>query len=428
MTSTSAKAKKYFEMLGQSDTLDKVFDNVLQKTTSETTAYIPIPGSLSWSKDSQQKRIAFLKSIIGNDLDYLTFRKIFDDPASLQGHIENYIGMTQVPTGIIGPLLINGTEAKGEFYVPLATTEGALVASYNRGAKATRICGGITSVCTVEGVQRTPVFKFKNITEVGYFVNWVLVHFNDYQPIVSEHSSHAQLIDIKINAEANQTMLIFEYQTGDAAGQNMVTICTDAVCNYIVDNAPVKPRHWFIESNYSGDKKATLVSFSSVRGKKVITEVTMPEKIVKEVLSSTPYMMAQYWQTSCIASMQSGAIGIQGHFANGLTALFMATGQDVACVSEAAVGITRMEVNENGDLYASVTLPNMIVGTVGGGTSLPTQSECLKLMGCFGNGKARKFAEICAATVLCGEISIAAALSSGQFAKAHKLFGRKRHI
>jgi hydroxymethylglutaryl-CoA reductase (NADPH) len=386
-----------------------------------------LPGSYSWTKESQQKRLDFLKNALGNNLDYLALAKVFDEPESLRGNIENYIGMTQVPTGIIGPLLINGTEAKGAFYVPLATTEGALVASYNRGARAAYLSGGITSVCTVEGVQRTPVFKFRNITEVGYFVNWMLEQYPKFQDIVSVHSRHAVLNEVKINTEGNQVLLIFEYHTGDAAGQNMVTLCTDAVCQYLVEHTPVKPRHWFIESNYSGDKKATLVSFSSVRGKKVLAEVHITDKVAREILSSTPELIAQYWQTSCIAAVQSGSIGIQGHFANGLTALFMATGQDVACVSEAAVGITRMEVSEDGGLYASVTLPNMIVGTIGGGTRLPTQQECLNLLGCTGNGTARKFAEICAATVLAGEISIAAALSSGQFAKAHKLFGRKKN-
>lgn len=162
-----------------------------------------------------------------------------------------------------------------------------------------------------------------------------------------------------------------------------------------------------------------------MRGKKVTAEVVIPKEIVQGVLKTTPRAMAQYWQTSTIGVIQSGAIGAQGHFANGLAALFLATGQDVACISEAAVGITRMELTASDDLYASVTLPNLIVGTVGGGTSLPTQRECLELMGCYGAGNARKYAELCGALVLSGELSIAAALSAGHFASAHKKFGRK---
>jgi hydroxymethylglutaryl-CoA reductase (NADPH) len=136
--------------------------------------------------------------------------------------------------------------------------------------------------------------------------------------------------------------------------------------------------------------------------------------------------MAEYWQASTVGTIQTGSIGAQGHYANGLAALFIATGQDAACVSEASVGITRMEVTADGGLYAAVTLPNLIVGTVGGGTGLPTQRECLELMDCYGSGKARKFAEICAAVVLSGELSIAAALSVGHFTSAHQKLGRKK--
>jgi hydroxymethylglutaryl-CoA reductase (NADPH) len=225
--------------------------------------------------------------------------------------------------------------------------------------------------------------------------------------------------------EGNQVLCIFDYTTGDAAGQNMVTICTDTICQFILENTPIKPQLWYIESNYSGDKKATVVSFSTVRGKKVTAEAMISEKVVKEVLFTTSNEIATYWQTSTVAALQSGSIGIQGHFANALTALFMACGQDVACVSEAYVGITRMEVSKKGDLYITITLPSLVVGTVGGGTRLPTQKECLELIGCYGEGGARKFAEICGALVLAGELSIAAALASGSFAKAHRLFGRK---
>lgn len=425
MTTSSEKAKRFLNFLSASEPLEEIFEDVKQKVPDGLTDSLLVPAPLSWTKEGQQKRIDFIGRLLSADISHLTFQRVFNDPDILKGNIENYIGMTQVPTGLVGPLQVNGTEARGDFYVPLATTEGALVASFNRGAKACRMSGGITSVCLTEAVQRTPVFKFETLSEVGHFVLWVLDHMADYPPIIAQHSRHAKLQDVKINMEGNQVLLIFEYHTGDAAGQNMVTICTDAVCQYIVAHVPVKPKHWFIESNYSGDKKATSVSFTTVRGKKVTAEVHIKEQVVKEVLRSTPYLMAQYWQSSSIAEVQSGSIGIQGHFANGLAAIFIATGQDAACVSEAAVGITRMEVTEQGDLYAAVTLPNLIVGTVGGGTRLPTQRECLELMGCYGDGKARKFAEIIGATALAGELSIAAALSAGQFAKAHKLFGRK---
>jgi len=319
-----------------------------------------------------------------------------------------------------------GTAAQGDFYVPLATSEGALVASYHRGAKACYLAGGATSICLIEGVQRSPVFKFKSIAEIGGFIGWVLQQVDKFKQITEENSRFAKLNDMITNIEGNHLFLTFEFHTGDASGQNMVTLCTDAICHYIIENAPVKPSFWFIESNYSGDKKATSLSFTKVRGKKVTTEVVLSEEIVRRVLKTTPAAMADYWRSSTIGIIQSGAIGAQGHFANGLTALFIATGQDVACIAEAAIGITRMEHTPEGNLYASVTLPNLIVGTVGGGTSLPTQRECLELMDCYGPGKARKFSEICGALVLAGELSIAAALSAGHFSAAHKKLGRKK--
>lgn len=373
-----------------------------------------------------QDRLDFLqqKNI---DFEFLTGNRQFTDFENLHGNIENYIGMSLVPTGVIGPLHILGTAARGDFFVPLATSEGALVASYDRGARATRMAGGITSICLTEGVQRSPVFRFRSIAELGAFISWALIQQERMPEIVAQHSRFAQLQDMKSTIEGNQLILTFEFTTGDAAGQNMVTLCTDAICKYLVEHAPVKPDFWFLEGNYSGDKKATALSFTNVRGKKVAAEVHLPRQIVERILRTTPEAMADYWQASTVGVIQSGAIGAQGHVANGLCALFIATGQDAACVAEAAVGITRMQVLPDGSgLYCSVTLPNLIVGTVGGGTGLPTQRECLKMLDCVGVGKARKFAEICAAVALAGEISIAAALSAGHFSQAHKKFGRKK--
>jgi hydroxymethylglutaryl-CoA reductase (NADPH) len=377
------------------------------------------------SPEGKDKRLAYLEEHTGKTLPTLAGKTTFDDIASLRGNIENFIGMTQVPTGIIGPLLVLGTAIEEDVYVPLATSEGALVASYHRGAKATRLSGGITSVCLVEGVQRSPVFCFDDMGQLAQFLVWGYTQREKIEEIVGQTSRYAKLDDIRANVEGNHLIITFIFHTGDAAGQNMVTLCTNAICLYLIEHAPVKPNTWYVESNYSGDKKATTLSFTTVRGKKVAAECVITREIVKNILRTTPEKMADYWLASTMGVIQSGAIGAQGHVANGLTALFLATGQDVACVAEAATGITRMEINTNGDLYTSVTLPNLIVGTVGGGTGLATQQECLKLMNCEGPNTARRFAEICGAVALSGEISIAAALSAGHFASAHKKLGRK---
>lgn len=425
MASSSDKAKKALHILSALQNVDTLIENIKNKAAVDGRGE-SLPGELNVTKEGIEKRLQFLSKETGRELPFLTGKNDFTQLQQLDGNIENYVGMSMVPTGIIGPLRVIGSAAKGDFYIPLSTTEGTLVASYHRGAKACYLAGGATSICLVEGVQRSPVFKFTNLGELGTFLIWLFEQLDECKKITEQSSRFAKLAEMKTNIEGNHLILTFEYHTGDAAGQNMVTFCTNAICNYIVENAPVKPLFWFIESNYSGDKKATALAFSNVRGKKVTTEITLPEKMVNEVLKTTPEAMSDYWRSSTIGTIQSGSIGAQGHYANGLAALFLATGQDVACISEAAVGITRMEVTAGGDLYASVTLPNLIVGTVGGGTSLPTQKECLELMDCYGAGKSRKFAEICGALVLAGELSIAAALSAGHFSSAHKKFGRKK--
>jgi hydroxymethylglutaryl-CoA reductase (NADPH) len=426
MSTHSERAKKLVELYSHEKPFQQVLDELVQKDPASLPEMPAMPGITSWSEESRKKRIAVLEKYSDVELNYLTGKKELPSAESYRGNIENLIGMTQVPTGIVGPLYINGTKAQGDFFVPMATTEGTLIASYSRGARATRLSGGITAVCTTEGMQRAPVWKFQNLSEVGLFIGWLLNQIDTCKKIVSTVSRYAKLQELRLNMEGNHVVTVFEYTCGDAAGQNMVTICTQAICEYIIEAAPVKPEHWFIESNYSGDKKATAVSFISVRGKRVTTEAVITRKVVKEVLHCTPELMATYWQTSAVAASQSDSIGIQGHVANGLAAIFLACGQDVACVSESHVGITRMEVNSKGDLYVAITLPALVVGTIGGGTGLPTQNECLQLLKCTGEGTSRKFAEICGAVALAGEVSIAAALASGEFSNAHKFFGRKQ--
>ncbi len=425
MASPHDKAKKALHILNAVQNVDTLIHNIKNKAALDSRSE-SLPGELTVTGEGIEKRLRFLLKETNMEMPFLAGKNRFTQLQQLEGNIENYIGMAMVPTGVIGPLRVTGSAAKGDFYIPLSTTEGTLLASYHRGAKACYLAGGATSICLVEGVQRSPLFKFTNLGELGTFLIWLFEQLDEFKKITEQSSRFARLVEMKTNIEGNHLILTFEYHTGDAAGQNMVTLCTDAICHYIVEHAPVKPLFWFIESNYSGDKKATALSFSNVRGKKVTTEITLPGKVVNEVLKTTPQIMSTYWQSSTIGTIQSGSIGAQGHYANGLTALFLATGQDVACIAEAAVGITRMEVTASGDLYASVTLPNLIVGTVGGGTGLPTQKECLELMDCYGEGKARKFAEICGALVLAGELSIAAALSAGHFSSAHKKFGRKK--
>lgn len=343
----------------------------------------------------------------------------------LAGNIENYIGMAQVPVGLAGPLRVNGAYARGEYPVPLATTEGALVASYTRGMRAITASGGARAIILDEGVQRAPYFRFTDLPAAARFLGWVAVREDKFREITGQTSRYARFKGISPYLDGNAVVLLVEFTTGDAAGQNMATICTDRICRYIAGACPEEIVEWYIEANASGDKKANRLAFQRVRGKKVAVEVVVPRAIVADVLKTTPEAMERFGRAAIYGSIQSGTLGMQAHFANGLAALFIACGQDAACVAEAATGTVRLETTPAGNLYASATLPNLIVGTVGGGTSLPTQRECLELMDCYGAGKAGRLAEITAAVCLAGELSILAALAAGHFTAAHERLGRK---
>ena len=358
-------------------------------------------------------------------LPYISGQIPMDHAKSYRGNIENFIGFAQVPIGVAGPLLLHGSGGKSEHWIPMATTEGALVASYSRGIKACSDGGGITARTIANQVQRSPYFEFGTLVEATTFGKWI----KSLQPIiaagVSQVSRFAKLVDIEVNQEGNALNVTFSYETGAAAGQNMVTLVTDQILKQILDQAPHQPIQYYIEANMSGDKKANVRSLSKIRGRKVVAEVTVPNQIVRDVLKSSSENIVKFWQTGTLGGVQMGAVGNLGHVTNALTAIFIACGQDVACIAEAAVGTGRLEVRDNGDLYAALTLPGLIVGVVGGGAGLPTQKEALELLGCSTPDDVDKFAEICCAVALAGELSIGAAIAEQHFASAHKSLGRK---
>ncbi len=377
------------------------------------------------STDIPNKYLEILKKQ-DKSLPFITGQTQVDHSASYQGNIENFIGFAQVPIGVAGPLLLHGSAGKSEHWIPMATTEGALVASYNRGIKACTVSGGITARSIGNQVQRSPYFEFATLVEAVTFGKWI----KSLQPMISagveQASRFAKLVDIEVKQEGNALNITFSYETGAAAGQNMVTLVTDQILRQVLEQAPHQPTQYYIEGNMSGDKKANFKSLSKIRGRKVAAEVIVPNQIVKDVLKSSSDNIVKFWQTGTLGGVQMGAIGNLGHVTNALTAIFIACGQDVACIAEAAVGTGRMEVMNNGDLYASLTLPGLIVGLVGGGTSLPTQNEALELIGCNTPDDIDKFAEICCAVALAGELSIGAAIAEQHFAKAHKVLGRKQ--
>ncbi|NUW74995.1 hydroxymethylglutaryl-CoA reductase [Vibrio mediterranei] len=339
-------------------------------------------------------------------------------------NIEFFIGTLKMPVGTAGPLRVNGLFAQGDYQVPLATTEAALVASYNRGANLITACGGASAMLLNEGVTRTPGFAFKSLIEAGKFVAWLVTQFDHFKQLAESTTSHGKLSDINVNIEGNHVYLVFEYLTGDASGQNMVTIATNVVFDYIMMHTPIEPDYAFLDGNLSGDKKANSQTLRSVRGKKVTAEVLIPASLVEKYLHTTPTKMAQFGQMTTVGGALSGTIGINAHYANALAALYIACGQDAACVAESAIGMTRMEVTDAGELYASVTLPNLMVGTVGGGTGLPSQKACLDLLGLHGSGNSQALAEVAASLCLAGELSIVGAFCAGHFSNAHHKLAR----
>lgn len=359
-------------------------------------------------------------------------RDTLADPQTLlqmecyQHNIENFIGTVKLPVGLAGPLRVNGLFAQGDYYLPLATTEAALVASYSRGAQLISEAGGCTAMLLSEGISRAPGFAFASLREAGLFVVWALSQFDEFRREAEATTRHGKLADMRITVEGNHVYLSFEFTTGDACGQNMVTIATEAIRAFIIARTPVRPQYCFLEANFSGDKKASAQSFLSVRGKKVTAEVTLPAQLVKSRLCTTPGHMVNCWRMSAIGGVLSGTLGVQAHYANGLAALYLACGQDVACVAESSVGVTRFEITPQDELYAAVTLPNLTVGTVGGGTGLPSQRACLDILGLAGSGKAAALAEVCAGLCLSGELSIIGALCAGDFAHAHQYLARGR--
>ena len=347
------------------------------------------------------------------------------DPAVLPGNIENFIGVAQVPIGLAGPLLINGEHAVGEFYVPMATTEGTLVASYNRGMRLLTESGGVTTTVVDDRMQRAPVFILDNARQARELAGWMRAHTQEITEAAEGTTRIGQLIEIEQYHVGPLLYTRFDYTTGDAAGQNMVGKATWAACEWIVAHYPGEARY-VLSGAIDTDKKHSQINVLKGRGKRVVAEARIPAELLQQRMGVTPAQLFQMRQVSQAGGVLAGSANFGAHAANGLAALFIATGQDAANVSESHTAITYSQVMDNGDYYWSITLPALIVATVGGGTGLPTQRECLELLGCHGPGRVRALAEICAAVVLAGEVSLASAVLAGDWVSSHEALGRNR--
>lgn len=344
---------------------------------------------------------------------------------SLAGNIENYIGVAQVPIGLAGPLRINGQHANGDFYIPMATTEGTLVASYSRGMRVLSELGGVTTTVIERYMQRAPVFHFDNAQQACEFGDWVEQNMAGIRAAAEATTSIGKLSHIEQYGVSRMRFLRFNYTTGDAAGQNMCGKATLAACQWIQQNYP-KSLRYTLSGAIDTDKKHSQINTLHSRGARVVAEAVLPKQLMRDVLRVDTRDMFAARQVSNVGALLAGSVNNGLHAANGLAALFIATGQDAANIAESHAGIVFVDLLENGDLYWSITLPSVIIATYGGGTGLGSQRECLEIMDCYGKGKALKFAEICAATVLAGELSLAAAVLAGDWVESHDRLGRNR--
>ncbi len=388
------------------------------------TAKIPRDKENDYTREAAESRRQFLKEQTNSDANHVG--QFSFEPTVLQGNIENFIGVAQVPIGLAGPLLVNGEYAKGEFFVPLATTEGTLVASYNRGMKLLKESGGVTTTVVDDAMQRAPVFVFPSAREAKDFGIWIKENFDEIKSQAETTTSVGKLRDVQQFPASRFLYLRFNFTTGDAAGQNMVGKATKAACDWIQSIYPKKIERYQLEGSFATDKKTSFVNTLHTRGKRIIAEATIPADKLKEIMHVSVEKIFEARLASQFGGYLAGVNNNGAHSANGITAIFIDCGQDVANVAESSAAAVYAEITRSGDYYFSITLPALIVATYGGGTGLPTQRECLEMMDCYGAGKVKKFAEIVAATVLCGELSLGTAVIADEWVSSHERLGRNR--
>ena len=411
-----------FAIDGMGELTFKVKDSVQPDRPDRVT--VPRDQADDYSEEAIAARQRFVEAYTEKKLEHVTSYSF--DPHTLTGNVESFVGVAQVPIGVAGPLRVNGEHARGEFLVPLATAEGTLVASYNRGMKVLNLSGGVKCTVSDDAMQRAPVFIFEDARGARDFKAWLDEHFDEIAAQAESTTSRGKLQYIDTYLSNHFAFCRFNFSTGDAAGQNMVGRATFAACSWILETNDTI-RRFYLESNFATDKKASMVNIMKTRGKRVTAECKISGDVLREVMRVEPKGLAYHWGVAAgIGSVLSGANNNGLHSPNGITAMFIATGQDVANVSESSAAILYAEHTDDDDLYMSITIPSLIVATYGGGTGLATQRECLEMLGCYGQDKVRKLAEIIAGVVLAGEISLASAISSNDWVSSHEKFGRNR--
>lgn len=375
-----------------------------------------------YTRDAVDRRRRWIEEATGARLEHVGAASV--DPETFRGNVENPVGAAQVPLGVAGPLALEGEHARGTVYVPLATSEGALVRSYERGMVALTRAGGARVRVYDDENRVCPIFWFDGVAEAHAFAAALPGREEAVRREAEATTRHGRLLGLRPHPVGRSVVVEMRFATGDAHGMNMIARAADRACHWLA--AEGSARRWLLFSGAASEKRASGSLFAGGKGKRVVAGALLPKRVVRAVLGTTAEAVAELWRDTVLGHLQAAAFGYNGHLANGLAALFIACGQDVANVANSAVGITTFEATPGGDLHAAVTLPSLTVATVGGGTGLGTARECLEMLGCSGSGRARKLAEIAAATLLAGELSMGAALASGEFVAAHERYGRNR--
>ena len=367
-------------------------------------------------------RRAWLEQNTGHTLDAAADAAFAAE--QVRGNIENLVGAVHVPLGIAGPIRVDGEHAHGLYYVPFATTEGTLVSTYQYGMRAITEAGGANAHVLADSLDITPCFMLTSASDAISFSHWLRDHLSELRDVAAETTAHGRLVELHTHVFGRRVFARFVFTTGDAMGMNMINIAVDQICRHATEMTDCE--RYYLRCNYSSDKKPAAINLLRPYGKEVAIDFTLPATVAETHLGVSPRELLEFTAAGRHGAMQAGALGMNAHFANGLAAIYIACGQDVAQIVNASIGFIDLELVDQDDLYVFARLPNLVVGTVGGGTNLPTQRECLALLDCRGDGTAPKFAEIVAATLVAGDIAIAAALANGRFIEAHRQ-NRQRH-
>lgn len=376
--------------------------------------------------DAIRVRRGFIEQETGTKLENLGIFSIDVDRVTKR-NCENMIGTVQVPVGVAGPVLINGSCASGKYWLPLATTEGALVASVNRGCSAITKAGGADVRIIHDGMTRAPVFATESVRHAVQVGDWVKDHHDELKAAAESTTSHGKLTDIVTFVAGTSVYVRMEFDTKDAMGMNMVTIASAKVADLIAQGTGA--RLIALSGNMCTDKKPAAINGIMGRGRSVVAGVALTHEQIKTIFKTDAQSLFEVnYRKNLVGSARAGAMGFNAHAANIVAAMFIACGQDAAHAIDGSTCITTVDQTETG-VYVSVTLPSLPVGTVGGGTGVDTQQECLKLLGVAGSGtppgtNARKLAEIIGAGVLAGELSLLGALAAQHLARAHQQLGR----